>query len=122
VLLAEDEDAVRQFARRALQSAGYRVLVARDGPDAVGVAARHDGPIHALLTDVVMPGMSGPDLARQLASLRPEIRVLFMSGYTADEIGDHGELAPDTAFLQKPFSPEGLTAKIEELLRRREPA
>jgi PAS domain S-box-containing protein len=116
VLLVEDEAAVRQFARRALESSGYCVLSAGDGAEALALASRHPGPIHVLLTDVVMPGMGGPELARRLSLLRPTLRVLYCSGYTDDASLRDGVRESGTAFLQKPFAPEDLIHKIREVL------
>ena len=116
VLLVEDEAAVRQFARRALESSGYCVLSAGNGAEALSLAEQHPGPIHVLLTDVVMPGMGGPELARQLSSRRPSLRVLFCSGYTDDATVRDGVREAGTAFLQKPFAPEELIHKVREVL------
>src|SRR3989475_4374991 len=111
ILLTEDEPLVRTLARKVLELARYRVLVAASGVEALALAGRHEGPIHLLLTDVVMPEMSGRELARRLASLRPDVRVLYMSGYADEAIAQHGVLDPGTAFLQKPFTPDGLARK-----------
>ena len=116
VLLVEDEAAVRQFARRALEASGYAVLVAPDGAEALSLAERHAGPIHILLTDVVMPGMAGPELARRLAAKRPSLRVLYCSGYTDDATVLDGVREAGTPFLQKPFAPEDLVQKLREVL------
>jgi CheY-like chemotaxis protein len=116
VLLVEDEAAVRQFARRALESSGYCVITAGDGGEALAVAEQHPGPIHVLLTDVVMPGMGGPELARKLSQRRPSLRVLFCSGYTDDATVRDGVREEGTAFLQKPFAPEDLISKVREVL------
>ncbi len=116
VLLVEDEAAVRQFARRALEASGYAVLVAPDGAEALSLAERHAGPIHILLTDVVMPGMAGPELARRLTAKRPSLRVLYCSGYTDDTTVLDGVREAGTPFLQKPFAPEDLVRKLREVL------
>jgi PAS domain S-box-containing protein len=116
VLLVEDDTPVRELALRALESCGYRVLAAGDGLQALQIGQQHDGPIHLLLTDVVMPQMSGRELAGQLQPRRPEMRVLYMSGYTDNAIARHGVLAPGVAFLPKPFTIEDLTQMVRETL------
>ena len=116
ILLVEDADAVRNLLRVVLQSNGYTVLEARDGPEAAAVAQKHPGPIDLLLTDLVMPRMSGRLLADLVSKTRPGIRVLMMSGYTDEAVLHHGVLEGDVAFLQKPFSPIGLARKVREVL------
>lgn len=116
VLVAEDEELVRDAAARILTGAGYRVLEARDGEHAVEVAAEHQGSIHLLLTDVVMPGLGGQDAAAALDLLKPGVRVLFMSGYTDNAIGDNGTLREGTNFLRKPFRSENLLEKVRGAL------
>ncbi len=116
VLLVEDEVSLRSMIRGVLESNGYRVLDARNGEDALVVSQQHRGPIHLLLTDVVMPQMGGRDLADHLAPLYREMKVLYMSGYTDDAIVHHGVLNPGTAFLQKPFTPAALARKVREVL------
>jgi PAS domain S-box-containing protein len=117
ILLVEDEDMVRELARHVLTQHGYIVLAARHGEEALQFGERHAEPIHLLLTDVIMPrGMSGRQLAERLASLRPEIRVLYMSGYTDDAIVHHGVLESGTNFLQKPFATDALAAKVRRVL------
>jgi PAS domain S-box-containing protein len=116
VLLVEDQDRVRGLTREVLSGCGYTVLEAPNGCEALKVVQEHTGPIHLLMTDVVMPEMNGRALADRLASLRPEIRVLFTSGYTDGAVVRHGVLKAKTAFLQKPFTPEGLAAKVREVL------
>ena len=116
ILVVEDEPAVLALSQRALETQGYVVLAASDATTALRLVERHGGMIHLLLTDVVMPGMSGRDLAHQLAARRPGTRVLYMSGYPGDAIVQHGEFQPGTAFLQKPFSPDGLARKVREVL------
>ena len=98
----DDEPAVRAVAGRLLQDLGYRVLEAAHGPQALSIAKEYDGPIHLLLTDVVMPNMSGRELAFQLAPRRPEMKVMYMSGHIEEAIVHHGVLDADVAFLQKP--------------------
>jgi CheY-like chemotaxis protein len=115
VLLVEDEDAVRALAREVLRRHGYVVLEARHGVDALRTAERHPDPIHLLITDVVMPHLSGRDLAERLAPLRPGMKVLFMSGYT-DQAVMHRHLTPGAAFLQKPFTPEIFARKVRRIL------
>src|SRR5207253_29642 len=116
VVLAEDERLVRVLAQKVLERAGYRVLVAAGGAEALALAESNDGPIHLLLTDVVMPEMTGRELARRLTSLRPGLRVLYMSGYADEAVAQHGVLDPGTAFLQKPFTPEALAKKVRGVL------
>jgi CheY-like chemotaxis protein len=116
VLLVEDEPEVRDLAREILEASGYTVLQACDPQDALLIAERHGGPIHLLLTDVIMPRQSGRALAERLRPLRPELQVLFMSGYTNEAIVRHGVLEPGTLFIQKPFTPEGLGRKVREAL------
>ena len=115
ILLVEDETVVRQLVAEILQTSGYAVLQAGDGPSALELLRRHSDPIDLLLTDVVMPGMSGPDVAAAVASLRPGTNVLYMSGYTDSAIVHHGVLEPGIAFLQKPFSADDLTRKVRSL-------
>jgi PAS domain S-box-containing protein len=116
VLLVEDEDAVRLLIRIVLQGAGYRVLEASDGGEAVAVAGRHEGPIHLLLSDVVMPVLGGRELAERLLTLHPEMKVLFQSGYTDDAVVRHGVLQEKVHFLQKPYAPAALAWKVREVL------
>src|SRR5438128_2412903 len=116
ILVAEDERLVRVLAQKVLERAGYRVLVGAGGADALALAERHDGPIHLLLTDVVMPEMNGRELARRLTAVRPGVRVLYMSGYADEAVAQHGVLDPGTAFLQKPFTPEALAKKVRGVL------
>jgi len=116
ILAVEDEDAVRRIVRLTLESQGYTVLEARDGAEALDVAGLHDGPIELLVTDVVMPSMSGPALARILRARRPETRVIYVSGYTDDAVLRHGIAAGEDRLLQKPFSPLSLLRKVRETL------
>jgi PAS domain S-box-containing protein len=120
ILLVEDEEPVRSVARKILNSYGYRVLEAVNGEQALHLAEGYTDKIHLLFTDVVMPQMSGKELAGKLKALRPDIKVLFASGYTDNAIVYHGLLYPGTNFLQKPFSPEALAQKVREVLGRRE--
>ncbi len=116
VLLVEDEEVVRGLARRILEEAGYRVLVAQQGEEAIRLCIEDAKEIHLLLTDVVMPGAGGKEVANRLSSLRPGIKVLFMSGYTDEAIVHHGVLDSDVKFIQKPFSPAALARKVREVL------
>jgi signal transduction histidine kinase/ActR/RegA family two-component response regulator len=116
VLLVEDEAAVRELLRDIVEANGYTVLEARDASEALEVSERYSGPIHLLLTDVVMPGMSGRQLADDLTKLRPGMMVLYMSGYTDHAIVHHGVLDADAVFLQKPFTADALTGKLREIL------
>ena len=116
ILLAEDEEDVRELAREFLTKTGYVVLQARNGAEALNIAAQHPGPIHLLLTDVVMPTMGGPELADRLAPTRPGIRVLFMSGYAEYAAVKHEIIDRGSAALQKPFALEALGRKVREVL------
>jgi len=116
VLLAEDAAAVRVAARQILERAGYTVIEAPTGKDALTIASKRQAPIHLLLTDVVMPEMSGRELAEQFAQFRPASKVLYMSGYTDDAVVRHGVLQSGIAYLQKPFSPDTLARKVREVL------
>jgi two-component system cell cycle sensor histidine kinase/response regulator CckA len=121
VLVVEDEAAIRQLASLVLRRAGYEVLVAVDPAEAERIVVSHPGPIHLLLTDVVMPGMRGPDLAERACKNRPDIRVLYMSGYSQDAISHRGVLDAGMELLQKPFTPARLTEKVREVLDRSGP-
>lgn len=116
VLLVEDEEMVRNMTREILQESGYQVLEAKHGDEALLVSERHNGPIHLMLSDVVMPRMSGRELAEQLSPTRTEMKVLYMSGYTDDAIVHHGVLDEGMAFIEKPFTPHALTRKLREVL------
>jgi PAS domain S-box-containing protein len=116
VLLVEDEDSVRTLSRLVLQSSGYTVLEARDGQEGAVVAQQHPGPIHVLVTDLVMPRMSGRQLADVVSQARPGVRVLFLSGYTDEAMAQRGAIEAGLAFLQKPFSPISLVRKVREVL------
>ena len=106
--------------RRILLAHGYRVLEAADGPSALQIAEQHEGKIDVLLTDVVMPGMTGGELARRLRRRRTGIRVVFMSGYSTEAVATHGVLSPGAAFLQKPFSVQELVDRLRDVLDREE--
>jgi signal transduction histidine kinase/ActR/RegA family two-component response regulator len=116
ILLVEDEEGVRELARDILRASGYTVLEARSGHEALLLCERHQGPLDLLLTDVVMPRMSGRELAERLGPLRPDVSVLYMSGYTDDAVIRHGVQGAGTAFLQKPFSPAALVQRVRETL------
>ena len=116
VLVVEDEDGVRALTRRVLTGCGYTVLEAADGDEAVWVAAGHPGPIHLLITDVVMPGDGGQAVAERVREHHPEARVLYVSGYTDDAVVRHGILHEHANFLQKPFSPVLLSHKVRDVL------
>jgi two-component system cell cycle sensor histidine kinase/response regulator CckA len=119
ILVVEDADVIRRLAQRILAAKGYQVLVASNGTDALRVAGQFSGHIHLMLTDVVMPSMNGVELAAQLTKIRPQMRVLFMSGYVPE--GSHGS-TPMQNTLQKPFTAESLVAKIREVLREAQEA
>jgi two-component system cell cycle sensor histidine kinase/response regulator CckA len=116
ILLVEDDASVRELARRTLERQGYTVLEASNGQEALRLFTQHVSPIHLLLTDVVMPGMSGKALAERLTEIQPNLRVLYMSGYTDNVIVQHGELEAGIAFVQKPLSPSKLAAKVRQVL------
>jgi PAS domain S-box-containing protein len=118
ILLVEDDDEVRALARETLEGHGYAVIPAAAPAEALRLAGRHSGPIHLLVTDVVMPQLSGRGLAEQLTPGHRDLRVLYMSGYTSDAVVRHGVLAEGTAFLQKPFTPYILLLKVQEVLDR----
>ena len=122
ILLVEDEDAVRNLTRRLLENGGYTVLPAGDAESALEIARRHAGRLDMLLTDVVMPGLSGPELARRLMPSWPGLRVLYVSGYPDEAMASQGLLEPDSSFLQKPFTPETLARRVREILDSRAPA
>jgi hypothetical protein len=113
----EDRPEVRGLAVAALQDSGYQVLEAAEGSEALRVAEDHSGPIHLLLTDVIMPHMTGKELAGHLRQLRPEIKVLYMSGYAADVLSSPGSLSAAESYIAKPFSLNFLLAKVQEVLR-----
>ncbi len=117
VLLVEDDEEMRQLSREILEAQGYHVLEAQDGEAALELSEGHAGPVHLLLTDMVMPRMTGRQLAERLRSSRSEMRVLFVSGYAGDMVVRDGDLEAGMAFLQKPFTPNQLGRKIRELMR-----
>jgi len=116
VLLVEDEAGVRELAREYLEMSGYTVLVASDGHTAIELASMHDGPIDLLMTDMVMPGIGGRELAERVLTIRPGIKVLYMSGYTEQPIVHQGLLGADAPLLQKPFTMSALTTKLRDIL------
>jgi len=117
VLLVEDEESVRQLVRETLAAKGYRVLEAENGEAGMAAAAQHQGTIELVITDVVMPGMGGRELVRQIGETRPETKVLYLSGYTEDAIVSDGTIESGTAFLQKPFTLQRLARKVREVLQ-----
>ncbi len=117
VLLVEDEESVRELVHETLASKGYKVIEADDGEAGLRLAESYEGTIDLLVTDVVMPGMGGCELAQRVGASRPQIKVLYLSGYTEDAIVHHGVLEPGTAFLQKPFTLQVLARKVREVLR-----
>ena len=116
ILIVEDEEDVRALTREVLEMTGFTVLESLDAADAIRIAETHPGSIDLLITDVVMPHMSGPDLARRLRETRPALRVLCMSGYPESAERGAAAAAAWTAWLQKPFTPPGLIAKVRECL------
>jgi two-component system cell cycle sensor histidine kinase/response regulator CckA len=116
VLLVEDEDSVRQLVRETLESRGYRVLEAANGTDALALAAAHTDPIHLVITDVIMPGLSGHELVQQLQPTRPGLKVLYLSGYAQDAFPSTAAVDSQKTFLQKPFTLQSLSRKVREIL------
>lgn len=116
ILLVEDEDGVRRLLKHVLSRQGYTVLDARDGPVALDTLKAHPGRVHLLLTDMVMPGMTGPEVATEVLKFSPDTHVIYMSGYTDDVLMRSGALGPGMSFLQKPLRPETLGAKVREVL------
>ncbi len=118
VLLVEDNEQVRTLAREILKRQGYTILEARDGREALALATSREGPLHLLLTDVVLPGMNGRELYNEAVRLHPDLKVLYMSGYSEDVIAHRGVLDEGVRFIQKPFSVQGLAARVREALGR----
>ena len=116
MLVVEDQDEVRGLAKRVLQEYGYQVLEAADAAQALEVAKRHAGRIDLLLTDVVLPGMDGKELAARLTEMLPGVKVLYTSGYTHNVIAHRGVLDRDVAYIAKPYTPDRLAAKVREAL------
>jgi PAS domain S-box-containing protein len=119
VLLVEDEEGVRRAVHSTLERRGYHVLVAASGPEALEIARSHHGPIDLLISDVVMPQMNGRELAKRLVAERPQMAVIFISGYPGDTLQSKGALAAEAVFLPKPFTPLALSTKVREILDRR---
>ena len=118
ILLVEDDDQVRDLAAAILTSCGYIVLSANSARAVISECEQHDGDIHLLLTDVVMPGSGGTEIAQQVLARRPLTKVLYMSGYTTNALIHHGVIYPGTHFLQKPFTPDALIRKVWETLNK----
>jgi CheY-like chemotaxis protein len=116
VLLVDDDGGVRTFARLVLRAAGYTVLEAGSGPEALRLAQEYPDPIHLLVSDVVMPGLGGGQVADRLTDVRPALKVLFLSGHTHDTAVRRGMLPATAAFLQKPFTSAALARKVREVL------
>jgi len=116
ILIVEDDAALLQVTLQSLENVGYAILAAQSPAEAIQISESHSGPIHLMVTDVIMPGMSGAQLATHLSALRPGMKVLYVSGYTDDTIVCHGVLEPGLAFLQKPFSPKALARKVGEVI------
>jgi DNA-binding NtrC family response regulator len=121
VLVVEDEREVRKLTVGILKRQGYKVLEASHGDDTLAISEKHDGLIHLVLVDVVMPGMSGSELAKQLTLLQPMIKVLYMSGYTDNAIVHHGVLEKGMNYIQKPYTVDGLARKVREVLDKTSP-
>jgi len=116
VFIVEDDDNLRKLTRTVLKRKGYKILEAENGKDALRISEAHEGRIDLMITDVVMPKIGGKELAERLQPLYPQMKVIYMSGYTDDAIVQHGVLEPGLNFLEKPFTPEGLTHKVREVL------
>ena len=112
----EDQEEVRKLTKRVLEARGYTVLAARNGAEALEIVARHPNRIHLMITDVVMPGMNGREVARLACARRSDLKVLYVSGYTGEAVLQHRLLEPGVAFLQKPFTPDVLARKTREVL------
>jgi CheY-like chemotaxis protein len=116
ILLVEDEPSLRELTREILEAQGYQVLEAGGGAEALALLAAHRGPLDLLITDVIMPGLSGRRLVEQVAAHHPRLPVLYMSGYTADVIAQHGVLAAGTQLIEKPFTPDALVRRVQAAL------
>jgi CheY-like chemotaxis protein len=116
ILVVYDDPGVREVAARVLERAGYRVLQAAEGDEALAIARTHPGPLHLVLTDVVMPGMNGRELGERMSAERPETRLLYMSAYTEDEVILRGIRVADVGFIAKPFSLDGIQSAVKRAL------
>ena len=116
IMVVEDEDALRSITCRILKRKGYSVLEASDGPTAITISDQHTGEIHLLLSDVIMPRMSGRELAERMRKVKPNLKVLYMSGYTDRYVSQEGILEQGADFIQKPFTEDLLLAKVHEAL------
>jgi CheY-like chemotaxis protein len=116
LLIVENEAAIRNLLQMALRKNGYTVLTAESGREALDLLEKHTGPIHLVITDVMMPDIDGPELVRRLSATRPDIQTLFMSGYMDDALGEQGVLPATVNFIQKPFSPRAIAQKVREIL------
>ncbi|HUF48861.1 MAG TPA: response regulator [Vicinamibacterales bacterium] len=116
ILVVEDEDGLRRLATRILSNFGYRVLTASSGAEALRLAEEHGGSVALVMTDVVMPGMSGPEMVEALRDLAPGARILYTSGYMGDTMARHGIVQTDIAFLPKPYTPTTLLGKIRDVM------
>ena len=116
ILVVEDNSSLRALAEEILGSAGYSVLSAEDGPSALRISGQHSGQIQLLLTDLILPDMTGQEIAASLSRGRPEMQVMFMSGYTRETMAQKGVLTGEANFIQKPWTPQGLREKVRKLL------
>jgi DNA-binding NtrC family response regulator len=121
VLVVEDDQTVRELVCSVLTAQGYHVLCASHGKEALRLANQHDGEIDLMVSDVIMPEMHGPQLAREIQRTRPHTKVLFVSGYSDTDISDQGVIDPDVRFLEKPFTPDILGRKVREVLDEKHP-
>ena len=116
ILIVEDEEIVRELVCQVLSEHGYDVLCAANGVEALQISADHPGKVSLLITDVVMPQIGGLELARRLLALRPDLKVLYVSGYSEDDMSEQGVMSEDMEFLEKPFTPQAITRKVREIL------
>jgi two-component system cell cycle sensor histidine kinase/response regulator CckA len=121
IMVVDDEPEIRSLARDILEPRGYTVIEAGDGEAALILAGHHAGPIHLVLSDVVMPHLSGPAMAERLKAVRPDTKVVFMSGYTTEVMGEFGVVLSGAPFIAKPFNPDALAQKLREVLDYRSP-